>query len=184
MTFNKSQFIRGFTLLEIMLVLVVLSVMTGMLVVSLGDNPAKLLDREARRLQVVLEMAAEEAVMQGVEFSLALASDDELQTEGYQFLFLNPKDQSWTELAQKPFLYHPLDSSISMDINLPEDSGNEVFAQQVALMQNLDRGQSLVPLLLLLSSGELTPFVITLNHKDLSESVRVESDGISGIELL
>jgi general secretion pathway protein H len=183
MTLLKRRPAHGFTLLEIMLVLAVMSVMTGMLLVSLGDNAARQLDREAGRLQLVLDMATDEAVMQGLEFSLALVSDDVNSTEGYQFLFLNPENQRWTALTEKPFFYHPLDASVSMDISLREESDNPLFGQQAALMRSLNKTQSLVPSLLLLSSGELTPFVITLRHKDLRDPVSIGSDGISGVEL-
>ena len=54
---------RGFTLIELMVVLVVISVMLGLATVSLDTNPAKELQREGRRLQAVLQMAADEAVI-------------------------------------------------------------------------------------------------------------------------
>ncbi|ARN75596.1 type II secretion system minor pseudopilin GspH [Oceanicoccus sagamiensis] len=173
---------QGFTLIEIMLVLVVIGVMASMLAVSLGDNAQKQLDREARRLQVSLQMVADEAVMQGGEFALAIGRDASKDSNGYQFLLLDPERLVWSALNDKLFAFHPLSSAISIDVALAGGDDPQ-FSRQLERLQSLDNQQGPEPLLLLLSSGEITPFVITLNHQELSEPVRLASDGISGVEL-
>ncbi len=181
MIFTKLARTRGFTLIEIMLVMVVMAVMASLLVVSIGDNPQKRLDREARRLQASLQMVAEEAVLQGVEFSLAMGSD--VDAQGYLFLMLDIENYVWLPSVEKLMAFHPLDTQITMEVEL-DGANDPQFKRQVERLQALDKQQGPEPLLLLLSSGEMTPFIITLSHAELSSSVRLISDGISGVELL
>ncbi len=71
----------GFTLIEVMVVIVIIGVMATMIVVSvtLGD-PQRELRNEAERLRTVLALAAEEAVIQQVELGA------EFTESGYRFL--------------------------------------------------------------------------------------------------
>lgn len=71
----------GFTLIEVMVVIVIIGVMASMIVVSvtLGD-PQRELRTEADRLRTVLALAAEEAVIQQVELGA------EFTESGYRFL--------------------------------------------------------------------------------------------------
>jgi general secretion pathway protein H len=71
----------GFTLIEVMVVIVIIGVMATMIVVSvtLGD-PQRELRTEAERLRTVLALAAEEAVIQQVELGA------EFTESGYRFL--------------------------------------------------------------------------------------------------
>lgn len=72
---------RGFTMIEVLVVIVIIGVMASMIVVSitLGDPRRELL-REAERLRTVLALAAEEAVIQQVELGA------EFTESGYRFL--------------------------------------------------------------------------------------------------
>jgi general secretion pathway protein H len=175
---------KGFTLIEIMLVLVVISVMASLLVLSISDNPAKQLEQEARRMQAILQLAADEALMQGVEIALARAADPQQATEGYQLLVFDLQQQQWQPLEDKPFLYHPLPSNISMEISLRSEAATPLFQQQISKLQQLGGAQQFQPLLLLLSSGEITPFDIRFSHAASSAVASLACDGVSEIELL
>lgn len=171
----------GFTLIELLLVLVVVSIMASLLVVSISDNPAQQLDREAVRLRSVLEMASEEALMQGLEISLAVTESPE-GLRGYQFLLLDPDDLSWHDSDDKPFIFHPLHADISMQV-VPTDGlfQSTQFDRQIKQLQQLTSEKRWKPELLFLSSGENTPFVITLGHSAFDDQVSISSDGMSGI---
>ena len=56
---------RGFTLLELLLVLVILAVSAGLATLALRDNSATQLEREAVRLAALLEMARAESRVAG-----------------------------------------------------------------------------------------------------------------------
>ena len=74
---------QGFTLLEILVVLVIVAVLAGLLVFTYRDNPQQRVRREAAALAAVLNLAADEAVMQNIELGLVI--DD----EGYRFVYFD-----------------------------------------------------------------------------------------------
>ena len=166
----------GFTLIEIMLVLVVLSIVVGLFAANLSPSPQRQLMREAQRLQAVLNQAADEAVMQGVELAIALPA------EGYQVLRFNPEDVSWSPLTQQPFNEYVLPNEIVLDVTLGDTQFSDQQRQQVQRLKKQGSGKHL-PVVLLLSSGEMTPFKFTFSLSGLSTEVTVYSDGFSGVEI-
>jgi general secretion pathway protein H len=56
---------RGYTLVEILVVLAVIGIAIALVQIRLARSPAQALEHEARRLALVLEQARDEAMMQG-----------------------------------------------------------------------------------------------------------------------
>jgi len=56
---------RGYTLIEILAVLVVLGIAIALAQVSFARSPAQTLEQEAHRLAIVLELARDDAMVQG-----------------------------------------------------------------------------------------------------------------------
>ena len=111
-------------------------------------------------------------------------SPDDSNIDGYQFLLLNVEDLSWQSVDDKSFEFHALDPEITLNIQLDGDDSSAQFTNQANMMKRLKSNQQLNPVVLLLSSGELTPFVITLRHARFDTPVTVVSDGVSGVEIL
>lgn len=62
---------QGFTLIEIMVVLTIIGILSAMIVVNaVTSDPQKDLDREARRLKAVIELAEEEALFGQVDIGI------------------------------------------------------------------------------------------------------------------
>lgn len=169
----------GFTLIEILLVLVIVSIMAGMATVALSPNPARDLDREGRRLQLVLQLAGDEAVAQGLELALALSPQD----RSYQFLVFDIEKLQWSPLTSDEYGPHNLPEEVVASIEIEGQLLDQETVEQIQRMQQLADDNSPQPALLLLSSGEITPFKITLRHSLVADTISVVSDGVSGIEL-
>ncbi len=72
---------RGFTLIEVMVVMVIIAILVTAVSLSLkGDRVGEALDEEAKRLSALLNLAREEAVMRDRDLGLVLADD------GYLFV--------------------------------------------------------------------------------------------------
>ena len=188
MKLRSSAHSKGFTLVEIMLVMVVLALMASLLVVSISNNPLNELEDQAKRLQAVLQMGRDEAVYQGVELSLALVEESTDGPKGYQFLRFDLDEQRWLPMTGKPFGFYALEVPVELDIELLTNNSSDQFQRQIKLVQSqsvglTDRSQRLQPSLLMLSSGEMLPFSITLTHPDVDASIQLMSDGLSSIEL-
>lgn len=79
--FPGKRAARGFTLLELMVTLVILSIVLGMVVPLLRDGPGRRVSTAAADLARLLETARQEAVLSSRVWRLSL----QLDTNGYLF---------------------------------------------------------------------------------------------------
>ena len=188
-------------MLEILIVLVILSVMASMLTVSLGENPIDELEREAQRLQAVMQMAADEALLEGAEYALAPSTDRkqpgyrivrltyELDDDDKGLSLADSSKAKWQPIEKAPFDFYPLPEPYSFDLELLDGvTNNSAFNSQEARQRLQKLGdksglQAWRPEVLILSSGEVTPFEITFYHSDLPQQVRVFNEGLADIAL-
>lgn len=180
----------GFTLIEILLVLVIIGITVGLAALTLTGNPATDVDREARRLLAVLDEASAEAVAQGAEIALALSSDPDSNRARYQLLKLDREDRSWRApdddlpvSEQRFWLPHTVAEGIDLELEVEGRELNPRQLEAMARVRALDAPDALQPSILLLSSGETTPFTLHVYHRRINYSVSVTSDGISGVFL-
>jgi len=155
----------GFTLVEILVVLFIVSIMSGLVVANLPSfTRTQDFDTEARRLEVLLDMAREHAVVQAVEMGFMVEDD------GYSFYFYNEIEQAWEQMQESPFSVRALPETIRLSL--------EIQGEEFKLADDED---SKGPKLLLLSSGETTPFELEIYQQpDLSKIL--SSDGYSDID--
>lgn len=88
---SAARRVRGFTLVEMLIVLMVMGVLLGLIAVRMGPDDRDLLRNEAERLAQVLDLAAEEARVSGK--TIAWTADD----AGYRFWRLGT-DNEWAEV--------------------------------------------------------------------------------------
>lgn len=156
---------RGFTLIELLVVLVILGSLIGIAVLSVGiAGPGRELHNEAERLAGLIGVLAEEAVLDNQEYGLLLSR------EAYQVLRYDSVKQSWQALSAKP---HQLPGWAELSVEL-EGAALELPAAEG---EKPAKG-ALVPQLLLLSSGEISPFRLRLAERR-AEGLRLQlaSDG-------
>lgn len=167
---------QGFTLIEIMLVLTIMGLVAGFVAFnSFSVSPADKLEEQARRLQVAMDMASDFAVLNQRQFGLRI--DDEDQT--YVFMVLDENDE-WMEYeGQPPFQTHTLPEPFTLSFNLtdlPWETEDSLFDRS-AFDETLSVSEDEVeigeeeeekpepPQILILSSGEVTPFAINFEYE-------------------
>lgn len=152
----------GFTLIELLVVVVILGIVSTMVLLSVGlvgDDRA--LQQQARRLGSLIELAEEEAVMQGRDYGL------EFTRYGYRFVEHDPVLNRWYEVVGDDLLRpRRLDEGMEFllelddrQVSLPEEA-KEIPAGDEDEPQNRDRQADYLPHLLILSSGDVTPFAL------------------------
>lgn len=144
--------LSGFTLLEVMVVLVLIGIIFGFAVLSLGgDDVAELMEEEARRLVTLVDMAAEEAVLRGEELALYVADSE------YAFMAL--RQNRWVAIENDRLLKtRRLPAGIYLDLDLE----SEPPSLSASHGDDSDQEAGRVPQVYILSSGEMTPFTLTL----------------------
>jgi len=147
----------GFTLLELMVVLVLIGIIFSFAVLSLrGTDISDLMEQETRRLATLLELAGDEAILRGEELAVNFTED------GYEFLVL--QDNSWQPSGDDVLLKAytlPADIELRLEVedDLPQLNG---LTGQEDEDSEEDEEEELAPQVFILSSGEMTPFTVTL----------------------
>lgn len=128
-----------------MVVVVIIGIMLTVATLSLrGDSHAELMQREATRLMALLDLASQEAVMRSEQLAVRFSD------EGYEFMLL--QNGHWVVLDDDRSLRprklpDDIELRLELEDNPPPSLGSE---------------ESDLPQVYLLSSGEMTPFVVTL----------------------
>jgi general secretion pathway protein H len=144
----------GFSLIELLVVIVILGIMVGMAVLSMGllrgtDHA----ETEARRLTALLALVGEEALVQGRDFGVEFFED------GYRFLSWDADTGLWTEVTDEAALRRrtlPPELSIALAVD-----GREVIVQSDE-RRGTRKPDEIAPQVAIFSSGELTPFELFL----------------------
>ena len=147
-----------------------------MAVISFRNDPVTQLEREQLRLQSLLNFAADEAVLQGL--LLGLTTDQ----RHYQLVFFDTDSQAWQTREDRHFAAYSLPEPITVSITLDGESLTEQEQQQIALLSKASGVEQVEPAMLFLSSGEITPFTLTLQHPLAEKPLQLSSDGFSGIK--
>ena len=166
---------KGFTFLEILAVVVIIGITITFASLTLSSRAVEeRLATEAERLEALLKLAADEAIVQGEEIGLLVGAD------GYAFYHLD--QNRWAAYEVGPLRERVLPEGFSL--HLARDGGEDV---QIPLPEEADRDndnkKKLQPQILMLSSGELTPFVLQLRAEHLAVFYQAEGLITGQIEL-
>lgn len=143
---------QGFTLIEVMIVVLIVGITVSFAVLSVrGTDYQDLLQEEASRLRVLLQLASEEAIMQNSELAVSL------NPTSYTFLLLNEEDEIWEPVSgDDMFRTRDMPEGLELELRSVEELGT----------LKTDSRKKLVPHVFLLSSGEITPFELTFSSPE------------------
>lgn len=168
---------HGFTLIEVLVVLVVVGILYSIVILSLnvvGDD--RELQREARRMSSLIELAGDEAELQGRDFGI------EFMRQGYRFVEYDPLFERWGEIIGDDIL-RPRQLPEEFELQLYIEDRSIQLAEQAADTElDEDSGPLLdkfAPHGLILSSGDLSPLEVDIVRRpdDATVRVRIEPDG-------
>jgi general secretion pathway protein H len=141
---TPSKNLTGFTLIEVLIVIVIISIIAGVATLSIHFNQNKQVETLAHELTNLITLAEEEAMLRPAVLGLALTP------QYYQFYEYQEKNHSWQPLKNHVFRARNIPNKIKItltinDADIPSDGK---------------------PKLIISNSGDIPAFIISIGFID------------------
>jgi len=153
---------RGYTLIEILIVMVIISIVAMTAVLSIHVNDNRRLSALAHEIANLISLTEEEALLRPAVLAFVPSQ------QGFGFVKYDNDKHQWQALLQKPLDTHVLPNDIELILKIhdkvvPVDSA---------------------PQLIFSTNGDITPFIILLGIKDKPSHYQItgESNGEIRVE--
>ncbi len=165
----------GFTLIELLIVIFIISIVTAVALLRIGQNDRRQVADFAEALTQRITLAQEQALLQPVIIGIRF------EPHAYRFLRLLPQQPDapqqkknaprWQSLGDDLLDTYPIPATIDMQIKV---AGDKELATDSATREKIKRPQVIIS-----TNGDITPFRITIaRHGGKPQYVIIgESDG-------
>ncbi|MEJ0084057.1 MAG: type II secretion system minor pseudopilin GspH [Pseudomonadota bacterium] len=163
---------RGFTLIEIMVVVVIIGVITAVFIVTFtGGRHDEQLEREAQKLEALFDYTREQAELQTRDYGFRI-SDRE-----YSFVVFDVLANQWRPVEE--------DDSLRTR-QFPEGIEPTVVVEGRKIVLDVKKKdvEDFVPTILIFANGDLSSFEVNLQREGGGEHARLYSDEQTNIRLL
>jgi general secretion pathway protein H len=163
---------KGFTLVEILVVLVIMAVVISLALVSVNvTGRDSQLDEESRRIEGLVGLLHDRALLEGQDFGLRI------EPTAYEFVVYDPRRDRWVMLNQEQeYRHRELPKGIIFQLQL--DS-------QTVVLKPIDRSLSSdappPPQVAIAASGEGTPFRLILLRDATQAKAAVDGNALGKI---
>jgi len=175
----------GFTLIEILLVLVLLATSAVAVIVTLPESKEDKVKEEAARFHQLIQLLGEDALLNGIDYGIRI------DRSRYQFLQLTSQD--WQPVQESRFFTEvEMDEEIKLRVEIGGYSwqdkdrlfkpgslfDEDLFAEQT------DKKKIKPPQVVVMASGEYTPFSLEFEIDGENQFWRVQADELGQLFLL
>jgi general secretion pathway protein H len=161
----------GFTLIEIMIVVFIIGLVSAIAVVTFGGNSRDTeLDKEAERLDALIDYAREQAELQTRDFGFRMNQNS------YQFVVFDPLRNEWRLATEDDAL---------RERALPEGliPGLVVEGRPVVLGIKWPKIDDFKPQVMIFGNGDLSSFEVSLERDSSHDKAQIASDEQSVIRM-
>lgn len=135
---------NGFTLIEILIVMVIISIVSGVAALTINSNQHKQFETAAAKIANLVTLAEQEAMLRPATIGVAFTSD------AFQF-FVYQQDEK-----TKQFVWQPLSDSALKKHTLPSHTHITLKTENKNVAADGE------PHIIITQSGDITPFVILI----------------------
>lgn len=190
----RARTCAGFTLLEILVVMVIIAVLAGLVSLSVGGRAVDdRMEAESRRLEQLFRIASDEAQAKGVELGFRHTP------LGFEFVTPDSGSGRWRLLEDGMFRPREVLAPFYLELRIdgrvvppvppaPQEATNEdevdvegASRRRTARQTEEEmrkKSEATQPQILILSTGEMTAFTLDLRLKDLPTFYRVEGNAL------
>lgn len=182
---SKKQKQYGFTLLEIMLVLLLIGMVSVGVVMTLPSsfNSEQDVRWQAQRFRTLLQFAEDEALISGLELGLVF------EENGYQFAFYDYQTKKWLPVMDKQIQGKvELPDTLEMEYLLAGSLWDEIDTEKqdafideddLISIEGAEEIVTLRPQVYVMSSGEVSPFSLTFTRVESASQRKAVTVSVS-----
>jgi general secretion pathway protein H len=170
---NKHPSSRGFTLIEILVVMLVIGVAATFAMLRFGDfGQTRRMQNTTTELYLLLRTAQQQSILQPAILGWVIKENG---FEFYQFI-VKRQTGSWQPLSRdRLFGFHAVDNKIFLQLHAENSS---------PLPETQDQDQTtVIPKLLFLPSGYVTPFTIRIGLRNHSPVYEISGNAAGNIQM-
>ena len=134
--------IKGFTLIEVLVVLFIMSIVMSVALLSISHHEARQLEAFTKELVERLTLAEEQAMLQPAILGLSINKN------AYQFA--SNKKEGWLPLQDTILAHHAIPATMQLSL--------EMGGKKMAIEQD-------VPQIVISTNGDITPFTLYVGQK-------------------
>lgn len=157
----SARDVKGYTLIEILIVLFIISIVTTVALLSISRNENRQVETFANELTQKLVFAEEQAMLQPQVLGLSL-SNQSFQFSSYQ-LTADGKKQVWTPLQDTVLGKHAIPGNIQVSLEM---NGNQT--------KQMEKDN---PQIIISTNGDMTPFTLYVGKQGEKPLYAILSDG-------
>ncbi|KPA54459.1 type II secretion system minor pseudopilin GspH [Photobacterium lucens] len=175
----------GFTLIEIMLVLVLLATSAVAVISTLPDNKRDEVKEQAVRFHHLAQLLGEDAMLNGVDYGI--------RVEPHQYHFVQLTQDGWQPLEGAKFYTDvKLDKAITANVEIggawkDKDrlfKSDSLFKNEDLFTKSDEEKKKIKPQIVVMASGEYTPFTLSFEVDGENQFWRVSADEVGNLVLL
>lgn len=175
----------GFTLIEMMLVLVLLATSAVAVISTLPDNKRDEVKEQAVRFHHLAQLLGEDAMLNGVDYGI--------RVEPHQYNFLQLTQDGWQPLEGAKFYTDvKLDNAITTQVEIggawkDKDrlfKSDSLFKDEDLFTKSDEEKKKIKPQIVVMASGEYTPFTLSFEVNGENQFWRVSADEVGNLVLL
>jgi len=164
---------EGFTLVEILVVVVIMAIVISLAVLSIGVTGRDAqLDEETRRMEGLLGLLHDRALLEGRDFGLRI------EPTSYDFEVYDSVRDRWLKMnEEREFRRRELPKGLSFQLQLD----SQTVVRKPAETRFADKQSLPNPQVAIAASGEGTPFRLTLRRDETNAQASVTGNALGKI---
>lgn len=175
----------GFTLIEIMLVLVLLATSAVAVISTLPENQHDAMKEQAVRFHHLAQLLGEDAMLNGVDYGI--------RVEPHRYYFVQLTQEGWQSLDGSKFYTDvKLENTMTTNVEIggawkDKDrlfKSDSLFKNDDLFTKSDEEKQQVKPQIVVMASGEYTPFTLSFEVGGEDQFWRVSADEVGNLVLL